>query len=129
MINYIMIAVGGALGSVARFGMSSLVQKSAGIGFPYGTLSVNIVGCFVIGIAAEMFEDLLIPSEWRSFVTIGFLGGFTTFSAFSLETVNLIREGESLHAIANVALSNILGIAAVVAGVFAYRAIRKYILN
>ncbi len=129
MINYLMIAAGGALGSAARFGLSSLLQKSAGIGFPYGTLSVNIIGCFIIGIAAEMFEDLLVPSEWRSFTSIGFLGGFTTFSTFSLETVNLIREGESMQAIANVALSNVLGIAAVVAGIFAYRVIRKYILN
>jgi CrcB protein len=122
-----MIGIGGALGSMARFGFSALVQRSTDMGFPVGTMAVNIAGCFLIGFLAELFENILVPPQWRSFATIGFLGGFTTFSTFSLETINMLREGENAGAIMNVVISNILGVLSVAAGILTYRLFRKMI--
>lgn len=102
-----------------------MIQNSAGVSFPWGTLAVNIIGSFLIGFLSEMFDNLIVPSQWRSFATIGFLGGFTTFSTFSFETLNLLREKEYLYAFGNVLASNVVGIAAVVAGIFAFRIIYK----
>ena len=103
-----MIAAGSALGGMARFWLSGLVPKYAGTTFPWGTLAVNVVGCWFIG----FFATLTGPEgRWlagitaRRFVMIGICGGFTTFSAFSLETLNLARDGEYFHACANAVLS------------------------
>ncbi len=123
----IFIAAGGSLGCVARYGVSVMIQNSAGTSFPWGTLAVNIIGSFLIGFLAEMFDEMIVPSQWRSFATIGFLGGFTTFSTFSLETMNLLREGEYFYAISNLLSSNLLGILAVIAGIFSFRIIHKLI--
>lgn len=111
MLTYLWIALGGALGSVARYGASSLAARSFGETFPWGTLLVNVTGSFVIGAFATLTGPdgrWLMPPDARLFVTIGVCGGYTTFSSFSLQTLNLIRAGEFGAAVGNIALSLIL---------------------
>lgn len=103
------IAAGGALGSVLRYLMSTGIYSVLGRGFPYGTLAVNILGCLTMGIVyVFLYERMDISAEWRAGLVIGVLGGFTTFSAFSIETMNLIEAGEQLKAIINILFSIIL---------------------
>src|SRR5512138_2868558 len=118
MQQVLLIAVGGALGTVSRYGLSTFVYHATNETFPWGTLAVNLIGCFLIGVFAELFDTALIPTEWRSFVTIGFIGGFTTFSTYSLETVNLFRDGELRLAAVNALASNVLGIVCVGIGIY-----------
>ena len=100
------IACGGAAGSVMRFGVSSLVYSISGRAFPYGTLTVNVVGSFLMGLMSViLIEKLSISAEWRAAVLIGFLGAFTTFSTFSLETLQLIQQGELSKAGLNMLIS------------------------
>jgi CrcB protein len=112
MDTVIFVAIGGALGSVFRYILSTWTQTvSKSIDFPYGTLAVNLIGCFVIGFLAELAEARgVFTSDSRAFVFIGILGGFTTFSSFSNETVNLLRDGETLNALANVGANVIFGL-------------------
>jgi CrcB protein len=121
MLTYIWIAMGGALGSVARFWLSGVVANRFGETFPWGTLIVNVSGSFVIGFFATATGSesrWLVSPTFRQFFMIGICGGYTTFSAFSLQTLNLIREGEFLHASANVLLSVLLCLAGVWFGHF-----------
>lgn len=106
------IALGGALGSVFRFLLSTWTQAiSKSIDFPYGTLTVNLIGCFVIGFLSQLAEDRgAFAPESRAFVFIGILGGFTTFSSFGNETINLLRDGETFNALANVGANVIFGL-------------------
>lgn len=100
------IAAGGALGAVMRFSMSNAVYSWLGRGFPYGTISVNLLGSFLIGICFVLLtEKLTMGSEVRAFILIGFLGAFTTFSTFSLETLTLLQSGFFIKALANILLS------------------------
>lgn len=100
------IACGGAAGSVMRFGVSSLVYNSLGRSFPYGTLTVNVAGSFLMGLLSVLLlEKFSISAEWRAAVLIGFLGAFTTFSTFSLETLQLMQQGELTRAGLNMLLS------------------------
>jgi fluoride exporter len=110
-----LVGLGGFLGSVLRYVISGFVQQSSGsIQFPYGTLAVNVIGCFVIGALSAMAENRgVFTMEARLFVFVGILGGFTTFSTFSNETMNFLREGDSLRALGNVAAQLILGLGAV----------------
>ncbi len=102
----LLIAGFGALGCVTRYFMSGCVYNILGRSFPYGTLAVNIVGAFIIGLIMEMgMRSTLIPANLRTGLTVGFLGGLTTFSTFSYETFRLLEEGEFLIASANVLLS------------------------
>lgn len=113
---YLCIALGGALGSVARFALSSLVAQQTGESFPWGTLLVNVIGSFVIGFFATYIivdNKPTVGLEGRHFFMTGVLGGFTTFSSFSLQTLGLAREGEWLKAGANVSGSVVLCLAAV----------------
>jgi CrcB protein len=89
-----MIALGGALGAVARYGLGGWVQSFVDTTFPMGTLVVNILGSFVLGLFLPLFESLAWSPEVRTLVTIGFLGAFTTYSTFSYETVVLLEGGE-----------------------------------
>lgn len=121
MLTYIWIAMGGALGSVARFWLSGVVANRFGETFPWGTLIVNVSGSFVIGVFATATgpeSRWLVSPTFRQFFMIGICGGYTTFSSFSLQTLSLIRDGEYLHASANVLLSVVLCLAGVWVGHF-----------
>jgi len=116
---YLWIALGGALGSVARFWCSGVTARLVGETFPWGTLAVNVVGSFIIGFAATMMGPdgrLFFGSTARQFVLVGFCGGYTTFSSVSLQTLNLLNDGEWFAATGNVVLSVILCMLAVWAG-------------
>jgi len=110
--SFLIVAIGGALGSAFRYLFGTWVQAlSSSIDFPYGTLAVNLLGCFVIGFLAQLAEARgAFNSEARLFVFIGILGGFTTFSSFANDSVNMLREGDPLNALANVGANVILGL-------------------
>jgi CrcB protein len=117
MTKYLLIAAGGAAGSMFRYALQGWAQRLVNGGFPLGTLAVNLLGCLVLGFLAPAFTGpILIREEYRVGLTIGVLGGFTTFSTFGLETFNLTNEGQFRLALANVLLSVGLGYAAVWAG-------------
>lgn len=108
MKNYLWISFGGALGSAARFWASGFVARHFGETFPWGTLLVNISGSFIIGLFASMTGPegrILVSPAFRLFFMLGICGGYTTFSSFSLQTLDLVRDGEWLYAGANVILS------------------------
>ncbi|MGK7394450.1 MAG: fluoride efflux transporter CrcB [Candidatus Cyclobacteriaceae bacterium M3_2C_046] len=122
MEKFIWVALGGALGSAGRYWISGLAFKLLGTQFPYGTLAVNLLGSFIIGLLWVFVEELAPFSPGlRMLVFIGFLGGFTTFSSYALETLNLIREHEYIKALNNVIANNILGLLMVIAGFFLAR--------
>lgn len=116
MFKLILIGFGGALGSILRYVVSGIDYKVSGGIFPVSTLVVNLSGSLVIGFLWGLFESVAISSQVRMFIFIGILGGFTTFSAFSLENFNLIRTGEHGIALVNIILSNVLGIGLAFAG-------------
>jgi CrcB protein len=104
----IFIAAGGAIGALMRFGVSNGIHALFGRGFPYGTLTANVLGSFLIGIFyIALVERLSLGPEWRALIIIGLLGAFTTFSSFSLETFNLVENGELIKAVLNV-FANVL---------------------
>lgn len=112
MPKWIGLAAGGILGTLARYLLSGTVHRIFGVTFPFGTLVVNLVGCFAIGFLAVLAEEkFLLGPTARVFLMIGFCGAFTTFSSFILETANLAKDGENLYAFMNIALSLILGFA------------------
>ncbi len=118
------IAAGGALGAVLRFWMSNGVYALLGRGFPYGTLAVNVLGSLLMGFLFVLLIDKLsLGPNWRAALLIGLLGAFTTFSAFSMETLNLIEEGETMKALLNMVLSVLLCVGAAWVGVLAGRSI------
>ncbi len=124
MNQVIAIAIGGALGSVLRYGLSTWVHSFAGRGFPYGTLAVNVFGCLAMGILFVLLVERMGESAvWRAGLLIGVLGGFTTFSTFSLETFNLIEQGAMAKAAGNMAASLVLCIGATWLGVILARQI------
>ncbi len=111
MLKLLVLATGGALGTLARYGLNGLISQRFAT-FPLGTMIVNITGCFAIG----LFATLALRSEWRDFLMIGFCGGYTTFSSFGFQTLNLARDGQWLFVALNVIGSNALGLLAVYAG-------------
>jgi CrcB protein len=112
-----LIALAGAAGTLARYGLSGLVQRWGGIAFPWGTWSVNLLGCFAFGMVWTLAEDrLIISGETRFIVLTGFMGAFTTFSTFAYETADLLRDGSWYLAAGNVLGQNVLGIAGVLLG-------------
>jgi CrcB protein len=117
----LLIAVGGAAGSVLRYLIGGRVQHFAPHGFPLGTLFVNVVGCFLIGVLIRQFMNIQSHNYLRALLVVGFCGGFTTFSAFSMETVGLIEGGEYPRAIAYIALSVVLCLTATFAGMSVVR--------
>jgi fluoride exporter len=118
------IAAGGALGSMARHGMSVGVTRVFGHGFPWGILAVNVLGSLLIGILSAFFlRKVPESSALPPFLTIGFLGGFTTFSAFALDVVKLMQSGQNALAAGYAVASVLLSVAAVFAGFMLLRAI------
>ncbi len=115
MLKVFLAGIGGFVGSVLRYSISGFIQDlSRSIDFPYGTLAVNLLGCLAIGFLSQLAESRgYFTAETRTLVFIGVLGGFTTFSAFSNETINLWREGQSLLASVNVAAHLVLCLGAV----------------
>jgi len=107
--------IGGFIGSALRYLVTGYLQQtSQSISFPYGTLAVNLIGCFIIGFLSQLAETRgAFTAESRTFVFVGILGGFTTFSAFGNETVNLWRDGQNTLAFANIAAQLVLGLGAV----------------
>lgn len=125
---YLYVAVGGALGSVARFWLTALVAEILGPQFPWGTILINVLGSFVIGFYATFTGPdgrMTASFDARAFVMVGICGGFTTFSAFSLQTLELARQNQSLEAGANILLSVVLCLAAVWLGHLAAAALSR----
>ncbi|MCC6208854.1 MAG: fluoride efflux transporter CrcB [Gammaproteobacteria bacterium] len=122
MNQVLAIAAGGAVGSVLRYWSSLGVHHLFGRGFPYGTLSVNVLGSLVIGVLYVLLvERSSLGAEWRALLITGFLGGFTTFSTFSLETALLLQQAEHLKAVLNIAASVAICLAATLIGLYAGR--------
>ena len=118
--NILIVFGGSGLGGVIRYGMQALIYKASP--FPLGTFVVNIAGCFLIGIFYGLSEkNNIISQDWRLALTTGLCGGFTTFSAFGYENMNLIKTGNYLYAGLYIAASILLGIASVFGGVFITR--------
>ncbi len=97
MSNLVLVALFGAIGSVSRFVLIQATPKITYVNFPVGTVLVNLIGSFFIGVVASMFDKHLLSSEVRTFIVFGFLGGFTTFSAFTYEVFNLVKSGNYLN--------------------------------
>jgi len=106
------LALAGAAGTLGRYGVGALMTRWLGDGFPYGTLAVNALGSFLLGLLAHvLLHHPSVPPSWRVPLTTGFLGAFTTFSTFSVETVKLLDAGQTGAALGNVAANLVLGLA------------------
>jgi len=121
-MQWLAVALGGALGAMSRFWVSHQVYQIMGRNFAWGTLSVNVLGSFIMGLAAILLIDKFATSnEVRSFIMVGFLGAFTTFSTFSFETMQYIEVGEINKALINIAISVVACLVAVGAGLWVGR--------
>ena len=117
-MRILLIALFGAAGTLARYGLQGLVQIKMGSTFPYGTLVVNLTGCFLLGLIGQFtLNRIIVPPEWRMAIAIGFFGGYTTFSSFGWETAKMLEAGEWLWASTYVAASVVLGLFFSVAGI------------
>lgn len=115
------VAVGSAVGGASRYGLALAIQQRAGVGFPWGTLIVNVTGSFLLGFLFRWTIATHASPELRALLTTGFCGGYTTFSTFSLETVRLMEDGEYRRAGLYIALSVGISLAATLAGISAAR--------
>lgn len=125
MTSYLLIALGSAIGGVARHWCGLAVAQRMGSAFPWGTLVVNVIGSFLIGLIAALTDAAHQSQRAREFLMVGVLGGYTTFSAFSLQTLALLREGKVFAAGGNVAASVVLCLAAVWLGFVLGAAFRR----
>jgi fluoride exporter len=115
--NFFVVFLGGGLGAAARYWLSGTIARSSGSGFPFGTVTVNVIGCFVIGLLMASFEErFLVSPTLRLFLTIGILGGFTTFSTFSFETIAMMKDAEFFYAALNITVSVVTCLTATYAG-------------
>ncbi len=123
-MKYVMLAIGGSAGAIARYAVGSYIGNRMGTRFPYGTFVINISGSFVIGLVMTVLtERTHLSRNWLFLVPIGFIGAYTTFSTFELETMRLIQDGQALSALFNVVLSVIVGFVMVWLGMVAGRAL------
>lgn len=123
-LKFVFIALAGAVGTLCRYSLAGFVQQFNSSLFPFGTLVVNITGCFVAGFLWTLFENRwAVSGEIRTCVMVGFMGAFTTFSSFILETGMLARSSEWLYAVLNLMMQNGLGIGALSAGIVVARLI------
>jgi len=117
-LRLFLIAVFGALGTLARYGLQGLVQFKMGSTFPSGTLLVNLTGCFLLGLIGQFtLNRMIISPEWRVAIAVGFFGGYTTFSSFGWETAKMLEAGEWLWATTYVSASVVFGLLLSVAGI------------
>ncbi|PIQ89323.1 MAG: fluoride efflux transporter CrcB [Candidatus Omnitrophica bacterium CG11_big_fil_rev_8_21_14_0_20_42_13] len=123
MLRFFVIALGGAIGTLLRYIIGGLDYRFSNGVFPVSTLIINISGSFAIGFLWGGIERFAVSPNMRLFIFIGILGGYTTFSAFSLESFNLFRDGEYKIALSNIMLSNVLAICFVFLGFFAARSL------
>ncbi len=134
MVRFWLLVFGGALGTLARYGLNGVISEHqskhypVAVVFPLGTLVVNVSGCFAIGVIAAVSGPATgrawLKSEWRDFLMVGSCGGYTTFSSYGLQTLNLARDGEWLAVTLNIAGSNVLGLLAVYLGWVCGRALQ-----
>jgi CrcB protein len=123
-MNYLIVFLGAGIGGAMRHGVNVAALRLVGAGFPWGTLAINIAGSFAMGVIAEYFVlKSGLPQQWRLFLTTGVLGGFTTFSAFSLETALLYERGEVLAAALYMIASAVLAVAGLFAGLAVIRSL------
>jgi CrcB protein len=116
-MKLIWLSVAGAAGTLARYGLALGVQRLLGPAFPWGTLAVNALGCFLFGVVWMLWEDRgRISVETRTIVLVGFMGAFTTYSSFAFETAQQLREAEWLHAGLNIAAQTVVGLVCVFLG-------------
>ena len=117
-LRILLIALFGAVGTLARYGLQGLVQVRIGGTFPYGTLLVNLSGCFLVGLIAQFtMNRMVISPDWRMAIAVGFFGGYTTFSSFGWETAKMMEDGEWLRASAYVTASVVAGLFLSIAGI------------
>jgi CrcB protein len=115
-LQLILIAIFGAIGTLARYGLQGVLQKSPG--FPYGTLAINLLGCFFLGLIGQFtLNRMVISPEMRMAIAVGFFGGFTTFSSFGWETAKMLEEGAWTRASVYVSASVVIGLFLSVAGI------------
>lgn len=121
-MKYLWVALGGALGSLARYAVGLWIYERTGTRFPYGTFVINVSGCFIIGFALTVLDERMgLPPAWRLAIPIGFVGAYTTFSTFEYETLRLAQHGQALSGLLYVVLSVVLGYGAVWLGMTAAR--------
>jgi CrcB protein len=127
LLPYVLVGVGGAAGSIARAWLALAVARVTGGAFPWGTILINVAGSCAIGFFATLTASgsrYAVDNDARVFVMVGLCGGFTTFSSFSLQTLDLVRDGKPAEALANIALSMVLCLLAVTAGHLAASVLR-----
>ena len=117
MTRYVMIAIGGALGALARYALAAMVQQRVAVGFPWGTFVVNVTGCFVMGVAATVLTERVVSANLQFLIPVGFIGAYTTFSTFELETFRAVSDGAWTIAGLNVVGSAAAGYASLWLGV------------
>lgn len=117
-MRLLLIAVFGALGTLARYGLQGVVQLRMGGTFPYGTLLINLTGCFLLGLIGQFtLNRIVISADWRIAIAVGFFGGYTTFSSFGWETAKMLEDGEWMRATTYVGASVVAGLLLSVAGI------------
>ena len=124
MVRILLVGLGGFIGTLARYWLSGVIARRYGETFPFGTLVVNALGCFLVGLFFYfLYERMLINPTTRTVIFIGLIGGFTTFSSYGLQTFTLLRDGELFLALVNVLASNVLGLSLVWLGYVLAKAI------
>jgi fluoride exporter len=117
-LRLLWIAIFGAIGTLARYGLQGVVQIRTGSTFPYGTLLINLTGCFLLGLIGQFtLNRMVISPDWRVAIAVGFFGGYTTFSSFGWETAKMLEDGEWLRAATYVGASVVFGLLLSVAGI------------
>lgn len=115
-MHFFYVALGGAIGAMFRYGVALLTAQWWGTEFPWGTVTVNLIGSFVIGFLWQWFEQYTIEPYMRTLIFVGVLGAFTTFSSYTLDSLRLFQAGKLLPGLANMVGSNVLGLTAVYLG-------------